>query len=214
MIKKNKVTLIITSLVTLIPILVGLLLWDKLPEQVPYHWNINGEVDSWVSKTQAVFLMPALMLALHWVCVFASTADPKSKNYHPKSIMLVLWLCPILNLVLNTMVYGTALGYTISVELLIPLIMGVMFIFIGNLLPKMRQSYTLGIKLPWTLNNEENWNKTHRLAGKIWVAGGVLIMTSALWGNFWILMVVTLALVLIPTVYSYCLYRKQTQSKE
>ena len=213
MIKKNKATLIITSLTTLIPILVGLLLWDKLPEQVPYHWNINGEVDSWVSKTQAVFLMPVVMLALHWVCVFASTADPKSKNYHPKSIQLVLWICPILNLVINTMVYGTALGYTISVELLMPLIMGVMFIFIGNLLPKMRQSYTMGIKLPWTLNNEENWNKTHRLAGKIWVGGGIVMLSTALWGNFWIQMIVTLALVLIPTVYSYCLYRKQTKAE-
>ena len=73
MIKKNKITLIITSLITLIPIVVGLLLWDQLPEQVPYHWNINGEVDGWASKTQAVFLMPLLMLAMHWICVFAST---------------------------------------------------------------------------------------------------------------------------------------------
>ena len=214
MIKKNKVTLIITSLIMLIPILVGLLLWEKLPEQVPYHWNINGEVDGWAGKAQAVFFMPLFMLAMHWVCVFASTADPKSKNYHPKSILLVLWICPILNLVLNTMVYGAALGYAISVELVMPLLMGALFIFIGNLLPKMRQSYTMGIKLPWTLNNEENWNKTHRLAGKLWVGGGVVILSTALLGSFWILIVVLLAMVLIPTIYSYCLYRKQTQDND
>lgn len=214
MIKKNKVTLIITSLIMLIPILVGLLLWEKLPEQVPFHWNIHGEVDGWASKTQAIFLMPLLMLAMHWVCVFASTADPKSKNYHPKSIHLVLWICPILNLVLNTMVYGTALGYAISIERIMPLLMGALFIFIGNLLPKMRQSYTMGIKLPWTLNNEENWNKTHRLAGKIWVGGGVVILSTAILGIFWILIATTAVMVLIPVIYSYCLYRKQTQAEE
>ena len=214
MIKKNKLTLIITSLVTLIPIFVGLLLWEKLPEQVPYHWGINGEVDGWASKTQAVLFMPLFMLAMHWVCVFASAADPKSKNYHPKSIHLVLWICPILNLVINTMVYGTALGYPLDVELILPLLMGVLFIFIGNLLPKMRQSYTMGIKLPWTLNNEENWNKTHRLAGKLWVAGGILILSTALWGNFWILIIVMALMVLIPVIYSYRLYRKQSQANE
>lgn len=214
MIKKNKVTLIVTSLIMLIPIFVGLLLWEKLPEQVPYHWNIHGEVDGWAGKTQAVFFMPLFMLAMHWVCVFASTADPKSKNYHPKSILLVLWICPILNLVLNTMVYGAALGYAISIELVMPLLMGALFIFVGNLLPKMRQSYTMGIKLPWTLNNEENWNKTHRLAGKLWVGGGVVILSTALLGSFWILIAVLLAMVLIPTIYSYCLYRKQTQDND
>ena len=214
MIKKYKGTLIFTSLTMLLPILVGLLLWEKLPEQVPYHWDIQGQVDGWAGKTQAVFFMPLFMLAMHWVCVFASSADPKSKNYHPKSILLVLWICPILNLVLNTMVYGAALGYAISVELVMPLLMGALFIFIGNLLPKMRQSYTMGIKLPWTLNNEENWNKTHRLAGKLWVGGGVVILSTALLGSFWILIVVLLAMVLIPTIYSYCLYRKQTQDND
>lgn len=214
MIKKHKLALILTSLVTLIPILVGLLLWDKLPEQVPCHWDIHGQVDGWSGKTQAVFLMPLLMLAMHWICVLAATADPKSKHYHPKSIQLVLWICPILNLVLNTMVYAAALGYGVNVELIMSLLMGVLFIFVGNLLPKMRQSYTMGIKLPWTLHNEENWNKTHRLGGKVWVIGGIIILSTALWGNFWVLMASTLLMVLTPVVYSYCLYRKQTQNKE
>ena len=213
MIKKHKFTLIFTSLVTLIPILVGLLLWDKLPEQLPYHWDIHGQVDGWAGKTQAVFFMPLLMLALHWICVFASTADPKHKQYHPKSIQLVLWICPILNLVINTMVYATALGYGVDVELIMSLLIGVLFIFVGNLLPKMQQSYTMGIKLPWTLHNEENWNKTHRLGGKVWVIGGIIILSTALWGNFLVLMATTLLMVLIPVVYSYCLYRKQTQNK-
>jgi uncharacterized membrane protein len=214
MIKKNKVTLIVTSLVMLIPILVGLILWQKLPEQVPYHWNIQGEVDGWAGKSMAVFFMPLFMLAMHWICVLATTADPKNTDYHPKTISLVLWICPVLNLVLNTMVYAAALNYPVDIEIIMPLLLGIAFILIGNLLPKCRQSYTMGIKLPWTLHNEENWNKTHRLAGKLWVLGGIVSMASALIGSFWILIGVITLMVAIPTVYSYCLYRKQMKSEE
>ena len=214
MLKKYKNTLIVTSLVTLIPIVIGLLLWNKLPDQVPFHWDINGNVDNWASKSVAVFAMPALMLVMQWICVFASTADPKSKNYPQKMILLVLWICPVISLVICSMVYATALGYGINVEIIMPLLVGLMFIIVGNLLPKCRQSYTLGIKLPWTLHNEENWNKTHRLAGKLWVVGGIITMASALIGSFWILLSVLILMVAIPTIYSYCLFRKQAKAEE
>ena len=92
--------------------------------------------------------------------------------------------------------------------------MGLLFIIIGNLLPKCRQSYTMGIKLPWTLNNEENWNKTHRFGGKVWVVGGVIIMATAFAGSFWILLGMLIVMMALPTVYSYCLYRKQTSDEK
>jgi uncharacterized membrane protein len=127
---------------------------------------------------------------------------------------LVLWICPVLSLVLNALVYTTALGCPLDVEIIMPLLVGLMFIIVGNLLPKCRQSYTMGIKLPWTLHNEENWNKTHRLGGKTWVIGGVITMATAFIGSFWILLGVLIVMVAVPTVYSYCLYRKQTRNKE
>ena len=211
MIKNNKWTLIITTLVMLLPMVVGLLLWQQLPEQIPSHWGIHGEVDGWTDKTTTVFGFPALMIALHWLCVLASSADPKSKNYHASMIRLVLWICPGISLLVNSLVYTAALGYSFDIQLILPLFEGVLFIIVGNLLPKCRQSYTLGIKLPWTLNNEENWNKTHRLAGKVWVGGGVIILATAFLDSFWIMIGTTLAMVIIPTIYSYCLYRKQSQ---
>ena len=107
-----------------------------------------------------------------------------------------------------------ALGCEIDVEVIMPLVMGVLFLVIGNLLPKCRQSYTMGIKLPWTLNNEENWNKTHRFGGKVWVAGGIIILATAFIGSFWILMGVLLIMVTVPTLYSYLLYRKQTKDSK
>lgn len=209
MIKKNKGTLILTSIVILIPIFIGLLLWNQLPDQIPTHWNIDGEVDGWSSRAFAVFGLPAILMALHWICIIASAADPGSKNYHPKMLQLVLWICPVIGLVLGSLVYATALGYGLKVEVIMPLLVGIMFLIVGNLLPKCRQSYTMGIKLPWTLANEENWNKTHRFSGKVWVTGGVITMATAFVGNFWILLGILVVMVAAPTVYSYLYYRKQ-----
>ena len=214
MLKKYKNTLIITSVITLIPILIGLILWNQLPEQLPFHWDINGNVDGWASKPVAVFSMPALMLVMQWICVFASTADPKSANYNRKTFQLVLWICPVLSFVLNTLVYCSAMGRSLPIETVMPMLMGVLFIVLGNLMPKMKQTYTIGIKLPWTLNNEENWNKTHRLAGKLWVIGGVVILATAFLRQFWIMISILALMVLIPAFYSYLLYRKQQTENE
>ena len=209
MIKKNKGLLTLTSIVILVPILIGLLLWNKLPEQIPTHWDINGEVDGWSNKAVAVFAFPCMLLALHWLCMLATMMDPKRDAYTKKMLTRVLWICPVISLLLGSLIYTKVLGYDLSVNVIMPLLMGLMFIVFGNLMPKMRQSYTMGIKLPWTLENEENWNKTHRFAGKLWVLGGVAAMATAFAGSFWILLGILILMVAIPTVYSYTLYRKQ-----
>ena len=207
MIKKYKKTLIISSLVLLIPVIVGLLLWDRLPDPMPSHWNIHGEVDGWSSKAFTVFGLPVLMLALQWVCVLASMADPKHRNYNHKMMKLALWICPAIGLILCCMVYPQAMGYSVPMEVIMPLLMGVLFIVIGNWLPKCQQTYTMGIKLPWTFASEKNWNATHRFGGKIWVIGGIITVLTAFWGNFWILIVVLTAIAILPTLYSYLYYR-------
>lgn len=208
MIKKNLPKLIITSLITLIPIVIGLILWDKLPEQVPVHWNINGDVDDYATKTQAVFLMPLILVAFHWICVVGTSLDPKKQNINDKMFTLVLWIIPVISLLCNSMVYATALGHKVSVEIIMPLFMGALFVVIGNYFPKCKQSYTVGIKIPWTLNDEENWNKTHRMAGFLWVVGGIVIMATAFLGAFWLFFVVLIPMVIVPFVYSYSLYKK------
>lgn len=212
MIKKYKRTLILSSLVLLIPVLVGLLLWNQLPDPMPSHWNIHGEVDAWSSKAFMVFGMPALMLALQWVCIFACMADPKNKNYNQKMLKLCFWICPGISLILCCMVYPAALGYPVAVENIMPLVVGALFVVIGNWLPKCERTYTMGIKLPWTLSNEENWNKTHRFGGKVWVIGGAITIATAFVGSFWILLGILILMVMIPTIYSYLLYRKQIEN--
>lgn len=207
MIKQYKKTLIITSLILLIPVIIGLLLWNKLPDPMPSHWNIHGEVDGWSSKPFNVFGLPALMIALQWVCVLAYTADPKYKNYNPKMLKLVLWICPVICLIISALVYCAALGHELPIGTIMSLLVGIMFVIIGNWLPKCPQTYTMGIKLPWTYASEANWNATHRFGGKVWVAGGIVTMLMAFWGNFWILLVILAVMVIAPTVYSYLYYR-------
>ncbi len=215
--KKNKWLMIVTSIIILLPILGGVLLWDKLPEKIPYHWGINGEADGWASKPMAVFLLPVIMLAVQWLCILCTGLDPKAKNVTTtKMLGIVLWIIPVLNLFLHVMVYLAAFGREVSMEVMMPLFMGALFVVIGNYLPKCKQSYTMGIKLPWTLNDEENWNATHRLAGKLWVGGGLLTMLCALLPDatsFIVMMSILLVMCIIPTVYSYRLYKKHKKDE-
>lgn len=211
MIKKNFKMMLVTSAVILLPVIFGLIVWNRLPEEIPIHWNINGEADSFAGKTMAVILLPAFMLAIHWVCVFVTGLDPKNKNIDGKPLTLVLWICPVISLFVSTIIYATALGHSIDVNVIMPLVLGAMFVIIGNYLPKCKQNYSLGIKLPWTLNDEENWSKTHRFAGFLWVAGGIAILATAFIGSFIIFIAITLLMVIVPTVYSYRMYKKKNK---
>lgn len=208
MIKQNKWKLVITSVVILIPIIIGLVLWNDLPDTIATHWGVNNEADGFSSKAFAVFGLPAVLLGFHWLCTVVTTFDPKSKNISPKIFSLVLWICPALSLLMSTIVYLTAMGKEIKVGFIVILFMGLMFIVIGNYLPKCKQSYTMGIKLPWTLENEENWNKTHRFAGGLWVIGGIVIIATAILESFIVFFSIVALMVIAPTVYSYLHYKK------
>jgi uncharacterized membrane protein len=211
MLKNNKPALILTTIITLLPILMGLLLWNQLPDPMPSHWNVHGEVDGWTSKTFSVFAFPLLMVAIHWICILGCSADPKQHNHHPKIVKLLLWICPVLSLALHGFVYSAALGNATRIEIFMPILMSVIFLIVGNLLPKCKQSYTMGIKLPWTLNSEENWNATHRFGGKVWVAGSIVILATAFLGLAWIFVVTLIMMVALPTLYSYLYFRRHSK---
>lgn len=208
MIKKNLRMLIITSIVTLIPILVGMLLWNMLPDKIATHWNAQGIADGFSSKPFTVFALPAFLLAVHWVCFIITCADPKNKDIDGKPLALVLWICPVISLIVSSIMYSTAMGSPVSVEIIMPLLLGVMFVFIGNYMPKCKQNYTIGIKVPWTLEDEDNWNKTHRFAGIVWVIGGIIIMATAFLGSVMVMLPITLIMAFAPMIYSYCYYKK------
>ena len=208
MIKKYWKTMIITSLIILLPVLAGVVLWNRLPNQMPSHWNANGEIDGWSSKPFVVFGLPLILLAAQWLCVLGTGTDPKKENHPQKVLHLVLWIIPVLCVVLMAITYAVAMGKEVRMEMIMPVLFGLLFVIIGNYLPKCKQNYTIGIKIPWTLSSEENWNKTHRFAGWLWLACGLVIMLTGLVGGFWIFLVIVLLMVLAPFLYSYLLYRK------
>ncbi len=214
MIKKNKWKLFLSSLVILSPIALGLFLGDALPGRMPTHWGVDGEIDGWSSRTLAIIGVPVFMLIMHWLCVFIAARDPKNKNQNNKMFGIVLWICPVTSLFSSGIIYAASLGGKFRADLLGLPLLGLMFVVIGNYLPKCKQNYTIGIRLKWTLENEENWNATHRVAGKAWVIGGLLMMASAFLPVAvlpWVLVISLTVLAAVPILYSYLFYRRQLE---
>lgn len=212
--KKYKKTMILTSAVMLLPILIGVVLWEQLPEQVATHFDFEGNPNGWTSKGFTVFGIPLFLLVCQWVAVAATLSDPKHKNLSEKVFKLILWLVPVISMVLIFVTYGYALGYETSDGTIAFAVMGILFIVVGNYLPKCRQNYTIGIKIPWTLHDEENWNHTHRMAGYLWILGGLLMLINIVLKWDWLVFAVIAVAGLVPTIYSYLYYRKHGDSKE
>ena len=212
--KQTKLTIILSCIVLLSPIIFGMIVWNKLPESMPIHWGVNGEADRWSSKPFAVFVLPLLILAIHGICIFASGKDFRDKKQSPKVMGLVLWICPLLSVMANSLTYAISLGKEINVLFVVSLTMGTLFVLIGNYLPKCQQNRTVGIRIIWTLKNEANWNATHRFAGKVWVIGGLLLMASSLLPYSilpWAMIALLVVFISLPVLYSYRFYRKERQ---
>lgn len=211
MLKKNLKTIIATSLITLSPIVIGLILWDKLPEQIATHFGSSGIPDRYSSKAFAVFGLPFVMLAIHLLCVLATRLDPKHSNITDKSFKIVLWIAPLLSIVLSVLCFAYSINNTVPVVTVLIIFMGVLFTVAGNLMPKVKQNYSIGIKIPPTLHDKDNWYKTHRFAGKLWVTGGVVICLTAVLENIFVFMAITLVLAFAPMIYSYAIGRKSNK---
>lgn len=208
MLKKNKKTLIITSIITILPILFGIAVWDQLPEKIATHFAADGTPNGWSSKFFAVVGLPLFLLFVQWVCIAATVADPKRNNIGDKMFKIICWIVPVVSLFVNASVYLYELGMDVNISIIAGVLVGLIFIIIGNYLPKSRQSYTVGIKLPWTLENEDNWNRTHRMAGWLWIVCGIIMCINAFLQISWIYIVIIVVAIAVPTIYSFMLYKK------
>ena len=212
MILKNKKLLIATSLLTLLPIPIGLLLWDKFPETMAIHFGITGQADGYASPSFAVFVLPLILLAVHWVCILATALDKGNKNRNQKLQTIVLWIIPLIGNLSCCGMYALALGWEFSPVVWTMVPMGLLFAVIGNYMPKTRMNSTMGIKVPWTYSSEANWNATHRYAGKVWMIGGILIALCSLLPHGWavtVMLVSVLILIILPIAYAYRFYKKE-----
>ena len=165
-----------------------------------------------VPGLHSLWLLCLSLLAGQWLCFLISAADPGNRGRNEKPLRLVLWIMPAVSFLCAGILYALSAGLPLSVGRITTLSLGLMFAAIGNYLPKCRRNRTVGIKVIWTLASDENWNATHRFAGKVWFIGGVAVMLAALLPEGWNIAAAVLGTVimtLIPMVYSYRYYQGQ-----
>lgn len=190
-------------------------IYNSLPQEVPIHFNWRGEADDWADKTM-LFLLPAgLGLFIYFLMLTVPSIDPKKKiqEMGSKYFNFRLILTIFFSILSIYLIYVTKEGSLQNPNILVSLI-GLLFIMMGNYFQTVRPNYFVGIRTPWTLENEQVWKKTHRLAGKIWVAGGVVIMILGfLLSNVTAMLIaffsIVFIIVLIPVVYSYLEFQKK-----
>ncbi|SFR38344.1 Uncharacterized membrane protein [Robiginitalea myxolifaciens] len=194
------------------------IIWNQLPESVPMHWNIQGEIDRYGPKSQ-VWILPAITSGLIYLILLVVPAiDPKKKiaqmgrKYDQLKFALVASMSALACVIIYMIQQGESAGTTP-----ILVIVGLLIAVLGNYMKTVQPNYFIGIRTPWTLEHPEVWEKTHKLGGKLWFAGGILMIVLAfLTGSQWQLYLILglpIILAVIPLVYSYQEYRRLTADK-
>lgn len=193
-----------------------LILYPQLPSLMPTHWNIQGNVDSVMPKNIAAFLMPILTLGIYILFLVVPNFDPNKKKY---ALFQREWEIMQTGFIgffayLHFIILYISLNPGTQLLPLMFIGLGALFILMGNYMSKIRQNYFIGIKVPWTLANEDNWNKTHRYASWCFVAAGILTLAEAyfIWYAPFIIFGSLLLAGVLPTVYSFLLFKKQTSA--
>lgn len=189
-----------------------LIIYPRLPEQVPVHWNAYNEIDGWAGKGSALLmgLLPLLMLLLF---IAVPKIDPKKENFvkHAGVYQMFAAMMTVFMGGVSWMVPLGALGIELPVGLLLNLLLGLIFVMLGNQMPRIRFNYSFGIRTPWTLASETVWKKTHRLCGFVFVLSGLVMMVSGFFTGWAAMVGVILLLVgcVAGSVYSWWLYEKE-----
>lgn len=213
----KKFVLFITTAVCLLPMVLALAVYNDLPDRVVMQWNLQGEPNWDAPKAYTAFGLPIFFAVINLITLGAIFLDPKRGNISDKLMSIVQWIVPIMSLILVPLILFAAMDATPPMKTIIPVLFtfgGLTFIVVGNYLPKCKQNYTVGIKVPWTLHDEDIWNKTHRLAGFLWIIGGILFITIgflSLPNTLGLILIISLSalLAIVPILYSYLLYRKK-----
>ena len=209
--KEHKIKVLLSCLLLLIPMVVGLLLWSKLPDTMTSHFGVDGVADGQSSKAMAVFLPSGILLAVHILALVITSLDKNIHKQTKKAQAIIFWIIPCLNLFVGGLMYGVAFGMEMHIFRFLPAFLGVLFAIMGNYMPKVKHNYTLGIKIKWTLQNEENWVKTHRYAGKVWFIGGLCMIAATFLPGNWCLYALPfffIPMIALPTLYSYKIYKE------
>ena len=214
----TRTTTIVVLLMLLGATLAGLLLWNRLPDQMASHWNVNDQVDGYMSTFWGVFMLPLITLAMLVLFLVVPSIDPLKANIAQfrEAFNLFIVLIVAFMIYLYGLTLAWSLGYS-SFKMsgaMLPAI-GLLFIFIGFMLRKAKRNFFIGIRTPWTLSSDKVWNETHRIGAVLFMISGALAFIGGFLGGtaaFWFMFVPIIGSTLFLLVYSYMLYQRETKS--
>jgi uncharacterized membrane protein len=193
------------------------IVYPMLPATIPTHWNLAGQPDKWSSRVWGAWMLPVFILGAWALTRVLPAIDPRGANYAKfggafEGIVISVML---FMLALHIVVLRASLGYPVDMRRVVPIGIGLVFLAIGNLLPRARPNWFVGIRTPWTLSSDRVWEKTHRFGGRVFVAAGILITLAGLFAVQWAHAVAfTVILITVTTVlvYSYLEWKREQPS--
>jgi uncharacterized membrane protein len=189
--------------------------YQRLPETMAVHWDIHGNPNGWMPRAVGAAFGPVLIVFLAFTLRFVPRIDPRAENYarFAEAYETIVASVLVLMLVVHGIMLAVALGYHVSVARVVPAMVGVLFVVIGNMMPLVRPNWWFGIRTPWTLSNDRVWARTHRLAGYTMTAAGIIMILAALALpsalGLPVLVAVAIASAVGPAVYSYLTWKRE-----
>ena len=203
---------IATGLIILLSFILSAYFYPEMPQRTASHWNMNGEVDGYMQKDWGTFLLPIIMLAVGIIFLAIPRIDPLKANIEKFRAhyvgFVILMLLFLLSLHVQVLLWN--LGVKISPNATLPLGFAILFYYIGILLEKSKRNWFIGIRTPWTLSSDKNWEKTHKLGGELFKGCGIISLGGLLFQNYAIYLVIVPIIIcsLYAIYYSYREYKK------
>lgn len=215
--KLNFKTEILPILLVATAIISGFYFYTHFPAVVVSHWNFAGQPDGYSGKVSGAFAIPALISGMYLLFIFLPYLDPKGEKYQNFSKIYLLFRNLILLMLLIVYLASGAynLGYYVNIQLIVPTLVGLLFIILGNYMGKIKSNWFVGVRTPWTMSSENVWNKTQSFGGKMMILFGLLIIITPLLPKILGIIVFVLGIIAVSfgsVIYSYLLYRKEKQA--
>lgn len=212
----TKTTVILVSIVILLSVLAGAMLYNQLPDPMASHWNANDKVDEYMGKFWGVFMLPVMSLGLLLLFLLIPSLDPLKENiaefrgiFNLFILVMELFLTYVWSL---TIIWNLRDGAFEMGAAIIPA-MGLLFIFIGYMIRSAKRNWFIGIRTPWTLSNDKVWAETHRVGGNLFMVSGVIAILGLFFGGqaIWFTLVPILGSTVFLYIYSYVLFQRETK---
>lgn len=207
--KNSTYTELLILAIIIIPAIYLLAIWADLPEEVPMHWNASGEIDRYGSKNELVGLLFMLNLPLYVILKYAPKIDPKKKISETQLAGLRIVMHLFMSALAVFIIYSTKQA-ELSSPFGLASIVGLLFAGLGWYFPRIKPNYFIGIKTPWTLENDQVWHRTHKASGPVWIVGGILMAIVPLVAekaSIYAVLGITLLLSIYSVGYSYWAFK-------